>query len=253
MNSSRTAQKHSLQHDGMYYLDFFSLLNETHKPNSYFEIGTSTGDSLQRFDCDAACVDPNFQIASHVWRRRQRTLLFQMTSDEFFAKETLRNYFPKGPDLCFLDGMHLFENILRDFINTEKASHPGTMVLIHDALPVNLRMAERVPRQGSADEGLYHNAWTGDVWRVIVALNKYRPDLRIRLLNTPPTGLVAITSLDHKSRVLSDKYDQIIADSMKTNLNMELLERVWDLYPMIDTANYSNSPDKLVAELFARG
>ena len=91
--------------------------------------------------------------SSSRWRRnrdvigtKQRAFFFQMTSDAFFADHDLALFFPRGVDLAFIDGMHRFEFLLRDFINTERRCHARSIVLLHDCLPRNCRMAERVAR-----------------------------------------------------------------------------------------------------------
>ncbi len=33
--------------------------------------------------------------------------------------------------------------------------------------------------------------WTGDVWKLIPILQRYRPDLQLTLFDAPPSGLVA--------------------------------------------------------------
>ena len=53
--------------------------------------------------------------------------------------------------------------------------------------------------------------WTGDVWRVVAALKEFRPDLKVTCLDAEPTGLVVVTGLDPSSRVLPDRYDEVIA------------------------------------------
>ena len=202
-----------LTHQGVVYFTFMRLLNQHLQPRSYFEIGTQTGQSLDCFGCDAVCVDPKFQINGAVWQARRRTFLFQTTSDDFFAKDDLRAYFPDGPDISFLDGMHRSEYLLRDFINTERTAHRRSLILMHDCLPLNARMAELFPRMGDESEpaGL-RNAWTGDVWRVLFILKKLRPDLSVLYLDCPPTGLIAIGNLNPDSTVLKDHYDDIVAE-----------------------------------------
>jgi len=150
-------------HRGINYLDFFTMLNQQLAPRAYLEIGTNTGASVERFSCDAICIDPKLAVERNVWATRRRSFLFQMTADDFFCHEDIRLYFPEGPDIAFLDGMHLFEYLLRDFINTEKVCHARSLILIHDCLPLSPRMAERAYRSGTEEEGEYRWAWTGDV------------------------------------------------------------------------------------------
>jgi hypothetical protein len=50
------------------------------------------------------------------------------------------------------------------------------------------------------------------VWRVIPALKKYRPDLRIHTIAASPTGLCVVRGLDPASRVISETYDAIVKE-----------------------------------------
>jgi len=51
--------------------------------------------------------------------------------------------------------------------------------------------------------------WSGDIWRLIVLLKKYRPDLSISTIGTPPTGLGLVRNLDPNSRFLFDHNDRL--------------------------------------------
>ena len=182
-----------VEHPGVSYLDFLEMISNALRPRSYFEIGTETGLTVSKFVCDAVCVDVNFQLRTDVFCSRNRLSFFQMTSDQFFAEVNLRSIFPSGVDVAFLDGMHRFEYMLRDFMNTEKACHARSVILMHDCLPYTPIMAERFP-------GV--RCWTGDVWKFLPILKKYRPDLRVTVFDCPPTGLVACTQLDPYSDLL---------------------------------------------------
>ena len=143
-----------LSHNGMHYLSWLRSAALLTEPNTYFEIGTHTGASLSMISCDAVCVDPNFLITSDVLLKRKNTHFYQGTSDEFFEDRSLvHRMFPWGIDLAFLDGLHLFEALLRDFINTERLVNPRSIILLHDCLPFNERMAERKRRNGGDDQG----------------------------------------------------------------------------------------------------
>ena len=229
-------------HLGVFYQWFLPLLNEHLAPRSYFEIGTHTGGSLAAFSCDAICVDVDFQLTANVTGRRARTLLYQMSADAFFASHDLRRDFPTGPDICFLDGLHYCEVLLRDFINAERSCHAGSLILLHDCLPTNVRMAqrERVVDEAEPEATRYH--WAGDVWRVIRALRRHRPDLHVRLLDCPPTGLVACTGLDPRSGVLAERYAMIVDEMLAEKLPVIGLESVWNTYPLIGSAALARHP-----------
>ena len=57
---------------GVLYTEFLGRLATFVKPTSYFEIGTNTGSSLDKFSCDAVCVDPAFVLeGNHVGKKRE--------------------------------------------------------------------------------------------------------------------------------------------------------------------------------------
>ena len=222
-------------HRGVHYLDFLSMLDRQLAPRAYLEIGTNMGASVERFSCDAVCIDPKLLVERNVWAPRRRSFLFQMTADDFFRDENLRLYFPKGPDIAFLDGMHLFEYLLRDFINTERLCHAQSLILLHDCLPLNARMARRAYAAGDEAEGEYRWAWTGDVWKILYAFKLFRPDLQVSILDCPPTGLVAVRRLSPASTALSSEYEEVMAQVGHLELDEAKLDELWSLYPTIDT------------------
>src|SRR5262249_26303853 len=126
--------------------------------------------------------------------------VYEMTSDEFFARHDVRGKLGGPIELAFIDGMHHFEFALRDFINIEKSCTPDSTVLFHDAYPLDRATAERERRTGF---------WSGDIWRFVLALRKYRPDLRVHTIASAPTGLGVIRGLDPSSRVLGERYAEI--------------------------------------------
>jgi hypothetical protein len=220
--------------EGISYVQWIREAEAILGPSIYFEIGTHAGDSLRAIKCDAVCVDPKYAITSNVIGQRRNTHFFQGTSDEFFAdKVCVSKILSDGIDVAFLDGLHLFEALLRDLINTERFTNAHSMVLLHDCLPLNERMAERCRRHGDETEPeRIRDFWTGDVWKVIPVLRKYRPDIRISYLNCPPTGLVVCTGLDKRNHTLSDAYDEIVREFEHLPLRTFGLERLWQLCPM---------------------
>lgn len=102
--------------------------------------------------------------------------------------------------------MHLFEFLLRDFMNTERCSHRNGTIIMHDCVPANEKMTTRdldnLPREG----------WAGDVWKMIPILRRYRPDLTVSVLDCKPTVLVVVSGLNPDDRTLSESYEQIVAE-----------------------------------------
>ena len=175
--------------------NFLSLLHSTIQPRGYLEIGVHQGDSLVLATCPALGVDPSPILNRH---QRPNETIIVATSDQFF--ESAVNEAMPIVDLAFIDGMHLFEFALRDFMYVEDHSNSRTVVVFDDMLPRNQEEAAREQCPGD---------WTGDVWKVTNLLSTYRPDLELRLVDTFPTGSLVVWNLDPGNRKLSDLYETI--------------------------------------------
>lgn len=127
--------------------------------------------------------------------------VFKATSDLFFARRNVVQEFGGRPiDLAFIDGSHLFEFVLRDFINVERNAAPTSTILLHDCYPRDEATARRERTTAFS---------TGDAWKVILCLKKYRPDLKIHTLACPPSGVTVIRGLDPTSRTLESKLEAL--------------------------------------------
>lgn len=192
-----------LRMPGPGYLEHLAMIHGWLRPRAYVEIGVASGNSIGLAGpaTRAIGVDPAPEIG---WPLPPNTTVFSQTSDDFFATHDLRGLLGGLPvDLAFIDGMHLFEFALRDFINLEKYCDPGATILFDDCCPFDRRSAERERTT---------QFWTGDVWRIIPALRKYRPELRIRTIATAPSGLCVLRGLDPGSRVLEDNFAAIVRE-----------------------------------------
>lgn len=174
-------------------------LHELLRPRTYFEIGVRTGGSLELSRTSTVAVDPVYEVQYEV----QCDLhLVRTTSDEFFAREHPFAHFPEPVvDLAFIDGMHQAEYALRDFVNTERFCHPGSVVVFDDVLPRNVVEANR--KRAS-------HAWAGDVYKAVDTIRELRPDLVLLELDTEPTGTLVVLNPDPTSRVLTRAYDRIV-------------------------------------------
>jgi hypothetical protein len=235
----------SLIPTGILYTEFFRFLDTHLHPRAYFEIGTHLGRSVKAFTCSAACVDPQFMLDQDVLSGRSQMHFYQMSSDTFFAQHDLRSIFKSGPDICFLDGMHRSEYLLRDFMNSERLCHRRSLIFMHDCFPVNARMALRTHELGDASEGHWQYAWTGDVWKIVPLLKKYRPDLKIFGLDCAPTGLVAISNLDPASTTLADRYSNLVDELRELDLDTYSIRRLWDDLSVISSRSLVEHPEDL--------
>ena len=174
------------------------LLEGLHKktrPRTYLEIGIRTGRSMVLSRCRSIGVDPSFKIDNPIHCDVQ---LIKATSDDFFAGDEPMAHFEGVPvDLAFIDGMHLSDFALRDFINLEPFMADTGVVVLDDVLPRNGLEAARDRKTLS---------WTGDVYKVVDILRRRRPDLVVLLVNTDPTGTAVVLGADQASTILNDAY-----------------------------------------------
>jgi hypothetical protein len=184
----------------VHYLDFLGELHTRLEPRHYLEIGVRWGQSLGRSRCCSIGIDPAFAIDREL---HAEVHLFRTTSDEYFSRPD-----PLAPtggepfDLAFIDGLHLFEFALRDFVNTERHSRRSGVIVFDDILPRSVVEANR--ERATSD-------WTGDIYSIVPVLAEYRPDLLTIPVDTRPTGLLLVMGLDPDSTVLADNYDDIVA------------------------------------------
>jgi hypothetical protein len=196
--------------------DYYEVLRRLHsdlRPRTYLEIGIRDGDSLALARGAAAVIgiDPDPLLDPPPGPNER---IFAMTSDEFFASHDVREELGgRDLDLAFIDGMHLFEYVLRDFANVERSATPDTLAVLHDCLP---RSAATASRERAT------LMWTGDVWKAVFVLLRYRPDLRLTVIDARPSGLVLVEGLDPRSRVLDDNAERIAAEF--TDLGFEYWE-----------------------------
>lgn len=157
---------------------FLAMLHEQLQPRGYLEIGVRHGDSLRLAQCKAVGIDPD-----PVPWLQPHCEIFQETSDSFFARHGTG-----GPwfdmDLVYIDGMHLYEYALRDFINVARWANERTVVVFDDTHPYNSAIAVREPLPGD---------WTGDVWKAMDIID-HVPNLNVfrAQVDVSPTGAYVV-------------------------------------------------------------
>ena len=203
----------------------YELLKRLHalaRPRNYLEIGVDLGKSLTLSRVPSIGVDPSFQITQPLHCDLQ---LVKATSDDFFARpdpikhlrsgrNPLRNlrrgrpalaYYLGGSsiDLAYIDGLHLAEFALRDFMNIERLARWTSVIVFDDVLPRNVDEAAR--DRHTID-------WAGDVYKIIDVLRTHRPDLTVVPLDTQPTGVLVVLGADSSNTVLRHSYDRIVEE-----------------------------------------
>jgi predicted O-methyltransferase YrrM len=123
---------------GPVYLEWLQFFHRFVEPRNYLEIGVETGASLAFAQPLALAVgiDPLLEI-KHELKARHK--LYSQTSDEFFTTQDVAAVFEgEAIALAFIDGMHTFDQALKDFIHVERHAARESIVLFHDVFPLNL-------------------------------------------------------------------------------------------------------------------
>ncbi|MGH9237574.1 MAG: class I SAM-dependent methyltransferase [Vicinamibacterales bacterium] len=187
---------------GAGYTEVLAWVHRALRPATYVEIGVFNGDSLVAAQPGTRIIGidpaptPNQPLPAG-------TRLFTMTSDEFFAGRDLPTELGAGHfDLAFIDGLHLFEQALLDFVHLERFAGPRSVIVLHDCLPLDSDTSQRVRTT---------DFYSGDVWKLTLCLRQERPDLTMTIIPTPPTGLCLVSGLDARSTALDCAYEACVA------------------------------------------
>jgi hypothetical protein len=117
---------------------------DTNKFNSYLEIGCYNDDCFSKINASKKVgVDPF--LGGNV----------RMTSDDFF------NINKEKFDCIFIDGLHIYEQVKKDIINSLKFLNDNGVILVHDCLPESI-YEQAVPRS--------KRRFKGDSWKAIVEM-----------------------------------------------------------------------------------
>lgn len=200
------------KHGGLFYRECLRLIHDTVRPGAYLEVDSDDGETLGLVSCPAISINAHFQPTLRVSPNVTRLLLFQMRSEDFFARYSPLVLLERRIDFVFLEG-HLIEDAVRDFINVERYCDPGGVVVLHNCLPLDPYMATRDMNDDRTRALSEHpNWWTGDVWKMPAILSRYRPDLSVQAFDAPPTGLLLVTGLNPGNDTLTREFASIIAD-----------------------------------------
>ena len=141
--------KNKLQYDfpsNYYRWDLIKYLIDKYKYSDYLEIGCDQDQLFSKINIQNKLgVDP---VSGGNIRK---------TSDDFF-KENQKKF-----DIIFIDGLHTYEQVKKDILNSAECLKDNGIILVHDCMPDSLSK-QAVPR--------YRMIWNGDVWKAIVDLRQ---------------------------------------------------------------------------------
>lgn len=127
--------------------ELINKLIETYNFKSYLEIGYQQGICFDSVNITSkTAVDPS------PLRQGESSLLL-MNSDDFFNQN--QNKF----DIIFIDGLHTYEQVKKDFDNSIKSLNNGGVIVLHDMNPSTEERAK------SFNEG---GVWNGDCFKLAI-------------------------------------------------------------------------------------
>lgn len=142
---------------------------------AYLEIGVSHGLTFHGLRAGRkVAVDPLFQFDLKAARTANPGATYhQVPSDEYFTRV---RHPDERFDLIFVDGLHTFDQTLRDLLNATSCLTPTGVIVIDDVMPISY--AASLPdfdssfalRQSTGDS---NPAWMGDVYRLIFFIRDY--------------------------------------------------------------------------------
>ena len=141
----------------------------------YLEIGVYNGDSfLPQRAARKVAVDPSFRFDAAAARAAHPKAEFhEVESDDYFGRLAKPG---EQFDVIFIDGLHTFEQTLRDFLNATERLATGGAIVIDDVRPSSALAAlpdwGEAARRAEAGEA-WDRDWMGDVYRVLLFIDSF--------------------------------------------------------------------------------
>ena len=132
--------------ENYYRWDLIKYLINKNNYKNYLEIGCDQNQLFSKIEIENKTgVDP--ESGGNI----------KTTSDDFFLNNTGKF------DIIFIDGLHMYEQVKKDIINSVNCLNDDGIVLVHDCMPDSMAK-QAVPR--------FKMKWNGDVWKAIVDLRQ---------------------------------------------------------------------------------
>lgn len=167
----------------------------------YLEIGVNKGVTFHNLTASKkVAVDPKFLFTTN--DREPDAEYHEVTSDVYFLDLRDDEQF----DVIYLDGLHTFEQTLRDLLNSICHIRRDGIIIIDDVLPNSYHASlkdlsefhETYPHMGPQADG----SWMGDVYRLVYFIETYLPKYMYATMRENHGQLVMWRGkrTEHKSR-----------------------------------------------------
>lgn len=148
------------------------------KRKRYLEIGVEGGITFQAICAEKkVAVDPIFRFDLPSERFTREIEYHEITSDDYFGIITKHELF----DVIYIDGLHTFEQTLRDLLNSIEHLDEGGVIVVDDVLPTS--WAASLDKQSDAAfvrdllaaERFDGNNWMGPVFKLVYFISTFMP------------------------------------------------------------------------------
>ena len=189
-----------------------ALLDGVGGERRYLEIGLGTGKTFTQIRAHMKWgVDPVIRFDED--KIGSRATIFRATSDDFFSALADSQLF----EVIYVDGLHTYDQTLRDLRNALDHLAPGGVILVDDTLPRSRLAAwrsQKIATSVSRWTGDRSGRWYGDVYRIIP------------ILRSQPEGIAFLT-IDRDDRG-QDTHGQTLIWKVPSSTDRLVLPR-WKL------------------------
>lgn len=218
------------------------------KAKTYLEIGVNDGFTFLKVPVwKKLGVDPSFRL-------RKRTILkyivknptnitnryYSLTSDDFFnlkAKEDLY----KKVDVAFIDGLHTFEQSLKDVENTLPFLMENGVIIMHDCSPPDEASAypsKTLEEARQANIPGWSGNWCGNVWKTIPYLRSVNKQINIFVLDCDfGVGIITKGKPEKDLNISKQQALELTYSDLENNreelLNLKCPEYLYDFLKLI--------------------
>jgi hypothetical protein len=156
------------------------------KLHRYLEIGVEAGVTFNEVVANKkVAVDPDFKIAPS----ELKGAAFKLTSDRFFDEHPGEIF-----DMIFIDGLHTYEQSLRDFTRSLSRLSDHGVIIIDDCFPSDYLASLRdhgLCVRAKTRENCADRNWMGDVYKTVLFINEFFDNLDFAYVQDT-MGVVAV-------------------------------------------------------------
>ena len=147
----------------------------------YLEIGVNQGETFLAVQARRkVAVDPKFLMETKAATTDYHSIEFhEITSDEYFVNVVTP---AERFDVIYLDGLHTFEQTLRDLLNATFYIKPAGVIILDDVIPSSYPSslpvipewhAVRVHMEQTIPNFPHDGSWMGDVYKTVFFMQTF--------------------------------------------------------------------------------